>query len=63
MILPSLRIQKNEVAREAIRVCSDAACLHLGITERYTQVMCIRIVPLPAGSRSGKFDANRTPSA
>jgi hypothetical protein len=30
---------------------------------RYTQVMCIRIVSLPAVSRSGKFDANRTPSA
>jgi len=30
---------------------------------RYTQAMCIRIVSLPALSRSGKFDANRTPSA
>ena len=47
VILASLRIQINEVAREFIRVCGDAQSLDLRVAQRHAQMMRIEIVSLP----------------
>jgi hypothetical protein len=46
VILPCLPIHINEVAREIIRVCSDAQRLHLGIAQRHALMVRIEIVSL-----------------
>jgi hypothetical protein len=60
MIIPSLRIQKNEIAREVIRVCSDAACLHPGdhVTVHAGDVHANRVPPSRFPFWKVRYEAN-----